>query len=159
MSTVRLDFHSAFDMLDFVQVVSDHVGRMSGLDDEALHWVSVAVRESVINAIKHGNREDESKRVHVEFTALNGDGPPGLVIRVRDEGPGFDPDAVPDPLAPENVLKSSGRGIFLIRSFMDRMDLRRAPEGGMEVVMVKRVSSGEDAASASSGSGLPRHSC
>jgi serine/threonine-protein kinase RsbW len=137
VSTVRLDFHSAFDMLDFVQVVSDHVGRMSGLDDEALHWVSVAVRESVINAIKHGNREDESKRVHVEFTALNGEGPPGLVIRVRDEGPGS--DAVPDPLAPENVLKSSGRGIFLIRSFMDELELRRAPEGGMEMVMVKRA--------------------
>ena len=139
MSTVRLDFHSAFDMLDFVQVVSDHVGRMSGLDDEALHWVGVAVRESVINAIKHGNREDERKRVHVEFTTLNGDTPPGLLIRVRDEGPGFDPDNVPDPLAPENVLKSSGRGIFLIRNFMDELELRRAPEGGMELVMVKRV--------------------
>ena len=139
MSTVRLDFHSAFDMLDFVQVVSDHVGRLSGLDDEALHWVGVAVRESVINAIKHGNREDERKRVHVEFTTLNGDTPPGLRIRVRDEGPGFDPDDVPDPLAPENVLKSSGRGIFLIRSFMDELDLRRAPEGGMELVMVKRA--------------------
>jgi serine/threonine-protein kinase RsbW len=139
MSTVRLDFHSAFDMLDFVQVVSDHVGRMSGLDDEALHWVGVAVRESVINAIKHGNGEDERKRVHVEFTTLNGDTPPGLVIRVRDEGPGFDPENIPDPLAPENVLKSSGRGIFLIRSFMDELELKRAPEGGMELVMVKRA--------------------
>jgi serine/threonine-protein kinase RsbW len=140
MSTVRLDFHSAFDMLDFVQVVSDHVGRMSGLDDEALHWVGVAVRESVINAIKHGNGLDERKRVHVEFTALNGDMPPGLLIRVRDEGPGFDPEALPDPLAPENVLKSSGRGIFLIRNFMDELELRRAPQGGMEMVMVKRAS-------------------
>jgi serine/threonine-protein kinase RsbW len=140
MSTVRLDFHSAFDMLDFVQVVSDHVGRMSGLDDEALHWVGVAVRESVINAIKHGNGLDERKRVHVEFTSLNGDAPPGLLIRVRDEGPGFDPGTLPDPLAPENVLKSSGRGIFLIRSFMDELELRRAPQGGMEMVMVKRVS-------------------
>ena len=131
-------------MLDFVQVVSDHVGRMSGLDDEALHWVGVAVRESVINAIKHGNREDERKRVHVEFTTLNGDAPPGLLIRVRDEGPGFDPDNVPDPLAPENVLKSSGRGIFLIRNFMDELELRRAPEGGMELVMVKRVGRAPD---------------
>jgi serine/threonine-protein kinase RsbW len=139
MSTVRLDFHSAFDMLDFVQVVSDHVGRMSGLDDEALHWVGVAVRESVINAIKHGNGEDERKRVHVEFTTLNGDTPPGLIIRVRDEGTGFDPASIPDPLAPENVLKSSGRGIFLIRSFMDELELKRAPEGGMELVMVKRA--------------------
>jgi len=144
MSTVRLDFHSAFDMLDFVQVVSDHVGRMSGLDDDALHWVGVAVRESVINAIKHGNGEDERKRVHVEFTMLNGDTPPGLAIRVRDEGAGFDPGTIPDPLAPENVLKSSGRGIFLIRNFMDELQLRRAPEGGMEMFMVKRVGKAQE---------------
>jgi serine/threonine-protein kinase RsbW len=140
MSTVRLDFHSAFDMLDFVQVVSDHVGRLAGLDEEALHWVGVAVRESVINAIKHGNGEDERKRVHVEFTSLDGETPPGVAIRVRDEGPGFDPENIPDPLAPENVLKSSGRGIFLIRSFMDQLELTRAPEGGMQMVMVKRAS-------------------
>src|ERR671912_3023788 len=139
MSTVRLDFHSAFDMVDFVQVVSDHVCRMSGLDEDALHWVGVAVRESVINAIKHGNANDERKRVHVDFTPLDG-GSPGIAIRVRDEGPGFDPATLPDCLAPENLLKSSGRGIFLIRSFMDEMVLQRAPQGGMEVVMVKRVS-------------------
>ena len=138
-NTVRLDFHSTFDMVDFVQVVTDHVGRMVGLDDEALHWVCVAVRESVINAIKHGNANDARKRVHVEFTPLNDDTPPGIAIRVRDEGLGFDPSTLPDCLAPENMLKSSGRGIFLIRSFMDEMVLQRAAEGGMEVVMVKRV--------------------
>jgi len=135
---VRLDFHSSFDMLDFVQVVSDHIGRMSGLDEDALHWVGVAVRESVINAIKHGNEHDASKRVHVEFTPLDASAP-GVAIRVRDEGCGFDPESLPDPLAPENILKSSGRGIFLIRSFMDEMVLQRAPQGGMEVVMVKRA--------------------
>ena len=137
-TSVRLDFRSAFDMLDFVQVVCDQVGRMSGLDEDALHWVGVAVRESVINAIKHGNGNDEQKRVFVEFTPLPAN-PPGISIRVRDEGPGFDPDGLPDPLAPENILKASGRGIFLIRSFMDEMRLQRAPEGGMEMVMVKRV--------------------
>lgn len=138
-STVRLDFHSRFEMLDFVQVVSDHIGRRAGLDDEALHWVGVAVRESVINAIKHGNANDERKRVHVEFTSLEDEDPPGLAIRVRDEGSGFDPAALPDCCAPENLLKSAGRGIFLIRSFMDELVLQRAPEGGMEVRMVKRV--------------------
>ena len=137
-NTVRLDFHSSVDMLDFVQVVSDHIGRRVGLDEEALHWVGVAVRESVINAIKHGNADDEQKRVHVEFTPLDDD-MPGLAIRVRDEGPGFDPASLADCLAPENLLKSSGRGIFLIRSFMDELVLQRAPEGGMEVRMVKRV--------------------
>jgi serine/threonine-protein kinase RsbW len=137
-TSVRLDFRSAFDMLDFVQVVSDHVGRLAGLDDDSLHWVGVAVRESVINAIKHGNANDERKRVFVEFTPLGADGS-GIAIKVRDQGPGFDPDTLPDPLAPENMLKSSGRGIFLIRNFMDEMRLQRAAEGGMEMVMVKRV--------------------
>jgi serine/threonine-protein kinase RsbW len=139
-NSVRLDFHSTFEMLDFVQVVSDQIARMAGLDEDARHWVNVAVRESVINAIKHGNAHDERKRVHVEFTPLESAAPAeGIEIRVRDEGPGFDPSTLPDPLAPENLLKSSGRGIFLIRSFMDEMVLRRAPEGGMEVVMVKRA--------------------
>lgn len=137
-NTVRLDFHSSIDMLDFVQVVSDHIGRRVGLDEEALHWVGVAVRESVINAIKHGNANDVQKRVHVEFAPLNGE-IPGLAIRVRDEGPGFDPASLADCLAPENLLKSSGRGIFLMRSFMDELVVQRAPEGGMEVRMVKRV--------------------
>ena len=137
-TTVRLDFRSAFDMLDFVQVVSDQVGRLAGLDDDSLHWVSVAVRESVINAIKHGNANDERKRVFVEFTPLTSDAR-GIAIRVRDQGPGFDPETLPDPLAPENMLKSSGRGIFLIRNFMDEMRLQRAPEGGMEMLMVKRA--------------------
>ena len=130
-------------MLDFVQVASDHLGRLAGLDDDALHWVGVAVRESVINAIKHGNRDDEQKHVYVEFTPLSNSTPSGIAIRVRDEGPGFDPDSIPDPLAPENVLKSSGRGIFIIRTFMDEMVLQRAPEGGMEVVMVKRVAAAD----------------
>jgi serine/threonine-protein kinase RsbW len=136
---VRLEFGSAFDMLDFVQVVSDYVCRQAGFDDDQLHWVSVAVRESVINAIKHGNEQDESKRVVVEFSPVPSHNPEELVIRVADQGSGFDPDALADPLAPENVLKSSGRGIFLIRSFMDEVLLQRVPDGGMEIRMIKKV--------------------
>ena len=143
LKTVCLQFCSTYEMLDFVQLASDHLGRLAGLDDDDLHWVSVAVRESVINAIKHGNAGDEEKQVYVEFTPLNSSRPSGIAIRVRDEGPGFDPADVPDPLAAENVLKSSGRGILIMRSFMDEMVLQRAPEGGMEVVMVKRVRAAE----------------
>jgi serine/threonine-protein kinase RsbW len=126
-------------MLDFVQVVSDEMGRMIGLDDDSTHWVSVAVRESVINAIKHGNREVEDKRVTVEFTVEPADEPRQLTVRVVDQGEGFDPVEIADPLAPENLLKSSGRGIFFMRNFMDDLRLQRAPEGGMEVVMVKSL--------------------
>lgn len=125
-------------MLDFVQVVSDRVCKDVGLDDDAIHWVSVAVRESVANAIKHGNRNDAAKRVFVAFDGACAT-VPELCIRVRDQGAGFDPDQIADPLAPENMLKGSGRGIFLMRSFMDEVDLQRAPEGGMEVRMVKRA--------------------
>jgi serine/threonine-protein kinase RsbW len=136
---VRLEFTSTFEMLDFVQVVSDHLARGVGLDEDAQHWVSVAIRESVINAIKHGNRNDAAKHVFVEFeTATNGD-VPEMAIRIRDQGEGFDPEMVANPLDTENLLKSSGRGIFLIRNFMEDVELRRAPEGGMEIRMVKRV--------------------
>ena len=135
---VRCDFRSDLEMLEVVQLIADHLGRLAGLDEDSVHWVGVAVRESVINAIKHGNGSDAGKRVYVEFTPLPAGPSNGLCICVRDEGCGFDPAGLPDPLAPENVLKSTGRGIFLIRSFMDEIVLRRAPEGGMEVRMIKR---------------------
>jgi len=136
---VRLEFTSTFEMLDFVQVVSDHLARGIGLDEDSLHWVSVAIRESVINAIKHGNRNDTAKRVFVEFETATKADVPELAIRIRDQGEGFDPEQVANPLDAENLLKSSGRGIFLIRNFMDDVQLQRAPEGGMEIRMVKRV--------------------
>jgi serine/threonine-protein kinase RsbW len=135
---IRLEFTSAFEMLDFVQVVSDHLARSVGLDEDSLHWVSVAIRESVINAIKHGNKSDAAKHVFVEFETAT-DAVPELAIRVRDQGEGFDPETIANPLDPENLLKSSGRGIFLIRNFMDDVTLRRPPEGGMEVRMVKKL--------------------
>jgi serine/threonine-protein kinase RsbW len=140
--TVRLQIHSNFDMLDFVQVVSDRMGQLAGLDEDTVHWIGVAVRESVINAIKHGNRENYQKLVTVEFRLTPPAHPGELVVRVVDEGEGFDPEEIADPLAPENLLKSSGRGIFFMRSFMDDVSLSRASEGGMEVRMVKKLSSG-----------------
>jgi serine/threonine-protein kinase RsbW len=140
--TVKLQLHSNFDMLDFVQLVSDRMAHLGGLDDDAVHWIGVAVRESVINAMKHGNREDAEKLVTVEFTFAPTAEPSELIVRVLDQGEGFDPEEIADPLAPENLLKASGRGIFFMRSFMDDVTLRRGDEGGMEVRMVKKLSSG-----------------
>jgi len=139
---IRLQLPSLFDMLDFVQLVSDHIGQDVGFDEDSIHWVGVAVRESVINAIKHGNRENFHKLVTVEFSFSPPADPGELVVRVLDQGEGFEPEEIADPLAPENLLKSSGRGIFFMRSFMDDVSLRRASEGGMEVRMVKKLSSG-----------------
>lgn len=141
--TVKLQIPSNFEMLDFVQTVSDRMAQLGGLDEDAVHWIGVAVRESVINAIKHGNREDVRKLVTVEFTFTPTAAPLELVVRVLDQGKGFEPGEIADPLAPENLLKASGRGIFFMRSFMDDVSIRRASEGGMEVRMVKKLSSGD----------------
>jgi serine/threonine-protein kinase RsbW len=136
--SICLEFTSTFEVLDIMQVVSDQVCKEVGLDEDAVHWVGVAVRESVANAIKHGNQGDAGKKVFVRFAATFGSAAE-IAITVRDQGDGFDPEEIADPLAPENLLKGSGRGIFLIRSFMDEVLLQRAPEGGMEMRMVKRV--------------------
>jgi serine/threonine-protein kinase RsbW len=138
-SLVRLKIYSVFEMLDLVQLVSDRMGQMAGLDEDAVHWVGVAVRESVINAMKHGNRLDEAKSVTIEFAFVPAATPTQLIVGVFDEGEGFEPELIADPLAPENLLKSSGRGIFFMRSFMDDVSLHKRPEGGMEVRMIKKL--------------------
>ena len=102
-----------------------------------MHTIGIAVRESVINAITHGNQNDAAKRVFVEFER-GAAGSRALTIRVRDQGEGFNPDLLASPLDPENLLKPGGRGIFLIRSFMDDVRIERAEEGGMQIQMTKR---------------------
>lgn len=136
---VRLEIPSSFDLLDIVQVLSDRMSAAAGLDEDSTHWVSVAVRESVINAIKHGNKEDYAKHVTVEFVLKPRPTPDEFIVRVLDEGRGFDPEDIANPLDPENVLKSSGRGIFFMRSFMDDVSIERRPEGGMAVRMSKNL--------------------
>jgi serine/threonine-protein kinase RsbW len=138
-TVVHLEFTSALEMVDLVQLVGEHVAREAGLDEDTKYWIGMALRESVINAIKHGNRSASDKHVFVDLETETQDGASELLIRVRDEGEGFDLDGVANPLSPENVLKTSGRGIFLIRNFMDRVCVQRTPTGGTEVVMTKRI--------------------
>jgi serine/threonine-protein kinase RsbW len=132
--TVKLDIASRFEMLDMVQTVLAHLSSLVGFDEDASHYMSVAVRESVVNAIKHGNQLDESKRVALEFTIHPG----ALEVSVQDEGTGFDLASIPDPVAEENLLKADGRGIFFMRSFMDEVTYSFPPKGGTLVRMVKR---------------------
>src|SRR5258708_27282503 len=129
-------------MVERVHVLSDRMGQLAVFDEDAIHWGGVAVREYVINAIKHGNREDCAKHVSIEFAFTPVEAPTELVVKVIDQGEGFEPMEVADPLAQENMLKSSGRGIFFMRSFMDDVQLHRAPHGGMEVRMVKKLAAG-----------------
>jgi serine/threonine-protein kinase RsbW len=106
----------------------------SGFDEDECGRISMAVREATVNAVLHGNHYDPAKRVTVSFEAT----PSALTVAVRDEGSGLDPASVPDPLAPENLLKQSGRGIFLIRAFMDEIHFRPLSPG-TEITMVKFV--------------------
>ncbi len=132
--TVKLDVASRLEMLEVVQTVLAQVSALVGFDEDAAHYLSVAVRESVVNAMKHGNKLDEAKRVEVSFTMRAGE----LEVMIHDDGAGFDPDAVPDPLAPENLLKAYGRGIFFMRQFMDDVSYSFPTKGGTVVTMVKR---------------------
>jgi serine/threonine-protein kinase RsbW len=133
--TVKLDVASRLEMLEMVQTALHQVAGMAGFDDDAAHYMSVAVREAVVNAMKHGNQMDQDKRVAVNLVLH----PKRLEVTVRDQGPGFAPDSVPDPLAPENLLKANGRGIFFMRSFMDEVSYTFPSGGGTVVKMVKRV--------------------
>ena len=133
--TVRLDIASRIEMLDMVQVVLNHLCGVLGFNEEAIHYMTVALRESVVNAMKHGNRLDETKRVIVEFVQH----PNALEVKVEDQGAGFDPGAVPDPVAEENLLKAYGRGIFFMKSFMDEVTYSFPTEGGTTVTMLKKL--------------------
>jgi serine/threonine-protein kinase RsbW len=134
--TVTLELASRLEMLEMVQTVLSHLAGSVGFDDDATHYMSVAVRESVVNAMKHGNKMDEGKRVSVVFTVFDG----ALEVRVHDQGGGFDPAKVPDPLAEENLLKAYGRGIFFMRQFMDEVSYSFPKRGGTVVTMLKKRS-------------------
>ncbi len=104
----------------------------AGVDEGALFGIDLAVREAVANAVKHGNLLDETKRVRISFETT----PERFEITIRDEGEGFDFEHLPDPTDPANLLKASGRGAFLMRSFMDEV---RWQEGGSVVTMTKNL--------------------
>ena len=113
--------------------VAEFVGRF-GVSDDAAYGIDMAVREAVTNAVLHGNRQDENKTVEIVLKSS----PDAVEISVHDQGPGFNPEDVPDPTASENILKTSGRGIFFMRTFMDEVDWLIRPEGGTTVRMLKR---------------------
>jgi serine/threonine-protein kinase RsbW len=134
----HLAIGSRFENIELVQLVLKDSLDQLGLDDDNRHWIDVAVREAVANAIKHGNLQDPAKQVHVDLNLEGHDGD-WLVIRVQDEGKGFDPADLEDPLAPENLLKPNGRGIFYMKSFMDDIQYGLRPGGGTTVTMRKRL--------------------
>ena len=111
------------------------VAEAAGFDEEMCYRIGMSVREGVINAFHYGNQERPEKKIHLAVDIT----PEKLVIHVMDEGKGFKLSDVPDPLAEENILSTSGRGIFLMRAFMDEFDVVPGTTGGAEIVMSKRL--------------------
>jgi serine/threonine-protein kinase RsbW len=132
--TKELNLPSRIESVDQAAMEADNFARELGLSDELLFAVDLAIRESVANAVKHGNKFDESKPVEVGLS----DSENGFEITVRDHGPGFAPDEIPDPTNPENLLKANGRGILFMRSFMDEVEWANHSGGGMIVRMLKK---------------------
>lgn len=114
--------------------IADFLNR-TGVSEEAAFGIDMAVREGIANAVIHGNKLDEAKLVTVTVTKSADT----LEIIVRDQGQGFDPGAVSDPTAAENILKTSGRGIFFMRNFMDEVDWTVLPQGGTALRMIKKL--------------------
>jgi len=128
-----------FSILSKIEAIDEAVQKAtkfasaSGFADDALFGIDMAVREALVNAVKHGNKLDETKPVEVTLVNL-GD---RLEIVIRDFGAGFDVERVPDPTNPENLLKASGRGILFMHNFVDKVEWESHAEGGTIVKMTK----------------------
>ena len=139
---IEITISSRFENIELVQVIAEHLCENAGLDEDGSHWIGMAVREAVANAIKHGNKLDVRKKVNATFDLQGTE----LAITISDEGEGFDPTKVSDPLNPQNLLKTSGRGIFYMRTFMDRVQYQFHPGGGTSLVMTKNLAKGSGVA-------------
>jgi len=134
VETTELTLPSRIEAVEEAAVaISGLLGR-SGVAEDVAFAVDMALREAVTNAVIHGNNKDEDKLVHISATVS----PEGFEISIHDEGAGFNPAEVPDPTASENILKTSGRGIFFMRNFMDEVKWLIRPAGGTTVLMTKR---------------------
>ena len=134
-TAVRLVIPSEVRLVDLVHTASEQMATLAGFDQEHALNVGIAVREAVINAITHGNKGDPKRRVEITLVA-NGQ---GIEARVCDEGTGFDPAGAPDPTRKENLLESTGRGLLMIKAFVDDVDFRFRKGRGMEVRLIKRI--------------------
>ncbi len=130
---------STLESVDQAETLIMDAATRAGFDEDDMNKIAMAARECVVNAVVHGNRYSTDKKVHLTVSSI-GD---TLKIRIADEGAGFEVSSVPDPLAEENLLRHSGRGIFLIRAFMDDMVIEPVSPHGTEVTLIKKKSEPE----------------
>ena len=137
-TTVRLVLSSEVRLVDVAHAASESVAGLAGFEEDDALSVGIAVREAVINAMIHGNRRDPSLKVEVVLQGGKG----SLRARVRDHGAGFDSGATPDPTSGDNLMRSSGRGILVMRGFVDSVDFKYRQGHGMEVTLKKKMREG-----------------
>jgi serine/threonine-protein kinase RsbW len=130
---VVLDTH--VESVNLAEEMCLRVAEAAGFGEDECYRIGMAVREGVINAFHYGNQEKPEKKIHLAIDLSTEQ----MVIRVMDEGKGFKLVDVPDPLAEENLLSTSGRGIFLMKAFMDEFDVLPGRTGGAEIVMAKKL--------------------
>ena len=133
-SRITYTLESSLDSVNKVEETAEQMAKKAGVAEDELFKIAMAVREAAVNAVLHGNSYDPEKRITASFENT-GD---SLVIRIADQGKGLDPATLPDPLAPENLLRGSGRGIFLIRSFMDEVHFKQL-HPGTELTLIKHL--------------------
>ena len=131
--TLEQVLESTLDSVDGAEETVLREAQQVGFDEDDLHKIGISLRECMVNAVVHGNRYNTRKKVHLKVTRT----PERLTIVVGDEGDGFDPAAVPDPLAGDNLLRGSGRGVMLIHAFMDEFQISKREPRGTEAKMVK----------------------
>jgi len=132
---------SSLESVNKVEEAAEQLGQKSGLDEDGVFQLSMAVREAAINAVLHGNAYDPQKKITATFENTGS----SLIIRISDQGQGLDPRHLPDPLAPENLLNGSGRGIFLIRQFMDEVHFKLL-HPGTELTLIKNLDTTQNSA-------------
>ncbi len=134
LDTTELSYPSQIDTVGEAAAAVAEFMRRQGMSEDVAFGVDMAVREAVTNAVLHGNKLDKSKSVEIKLK----NSPEGFEISVHDEGKGFNPNDVPDPTKEENLLRTSGRGIFFMRNFMDEVEWFVEPNGGTTVRMMKK---------------------
>lgn len=127
-----LTLDSVLGSVEIVEETAEKFARNAGFDVDTASQIAMVSREAAVNAIVHGNKYDPTKHVNASFEITDTE----LTIQIADEGLGLDPEGIPDPLAPENILRSSGRGIFLMRAIMDEVHFRML-HPGTEIKLVK----------------------
>ena len=132
---IEVTLETLLDSVSLAEGICHRVAASAGFNEDDCHRICMSVREGVVNAFRYGNEEQRHKQIQLIFEVKGGK----FVIHILDEGQGFDLSSVPDPLAEENLLKSSGRGIFLMRTFMDEFEVHRGQSGGAELIMAKRL--------------------